>query len=130
MTILHVLTDEKPPSPELHSTLYNGAKACHGETIMFECVALYSLSINWISEEYIGAPLHITSNSPVGIPQQASGNVNTSAKLDRVDSENRTLQSSLHIIIPESVGEQNHTIICVNVDLGTQQSITFQTAGM
>ena len=107
--------------------------ACPGESHQFECVAPFSLTIEWTSDEYIsGLNMQITTNSPIGTPL-ASGNGGTYAVLESIIGlENGGLQlvSSLNIVISPNIREQNHTVTCLNVDLGTQQSITFRMAGM
>ena len=51
--------------------------------------------------------------------------------LDGAEQVNGGLQltSTLTIVILPSLGEQNHTVTCLNRDLGTQQSVTFQIEG-
>ena len=74
----------------------------------------------------------VTSSSPIGTPLKASGNTDTYAVLDRRElNMNGAVQltSSLYILISPSIREQNHTITCLNSDLGTQQSMTFRMAG-
>ena len=123
-------SDEEPPFPKISSTL-QGVSACPGESHQFECRASYSHNIEWTSDEYIGGRMEITSSSPIRTPLQSSGNTDTYAMLESLESVNGGLQltSLLNIVISPSLREQNHTITCLNVDLGTQQSITFQMAG-
>ena len=105
---------------------------CPGDRHQFECTALYSHNIEWISDEYIGDRIVVTSSSPIGIPLKASGNyTDTYAVLDNEGQVNGGLQltSSLYIVISLSIMERNHTITCLNGDLGTQQSVTFRMAG-
>ena len=74
----------------------------------------------------------VTSSSPIGTPLKASGNTDTYAVLDRRGlNMNGAIQltSSLYIVISLSIMEQNHTITCLNGDLGTQQSVMFRMAG-
>ena len=133
MTLL-IFTDEEPPSPKLNSTLQEGTFACPGDRYQFVCRALYSQNIEWISHEYIGGHddnMEISSNSPIGRPLRASGNTDTFAVMDRAEQMNGGLQltSTLTIIILPSIRKQNHTVTCLNSDLGTRQSITFDMAG-
>ena len=64
-------------------------------------------------------------------PIQASGNGDTYAVLESVGLESDGLQltSSLNIVVSPSIAYRNHTVKCLNVDLGTQQSISIQIAG-
>ena len=131
--------DEDPPAPKLNSTLDRGVYACPGQSHQFKCTVSYSQRMAWISEEYIGLNgdrLYLTSESSVGTPLRASGNPTTFTTLidTTIVQENGRLQltSSLNITISHSILEQNHTVTCLNVDLGTEKSIhvTFQIAGM
>lgn len=124
--------DENPPVPKFNSTLHEGVSACPGDRHQFKCTVSYSHTIEWTSEEYIGDGMQITSSTSVGVPLEASRDMDTYAVLDsRVELENGWLQltTSLNIIISSSLRERNHTVTCLNIDLGTQQSITFQMAG-
>ena len=72
----------------------------------------------------------ISSSSPIGT--RLHNSTETYAVLDRVEQVigGPQLTSTLSVTLPiPSVGEQNHTVICLNSDLGTQQSVTFQVAG-
>ena len=106
--------------------------ACPGDRHVFKCVALHSHNVEWVSEVYIESPLQIVINSPVSTPLHASRNTDSYVILESVAFVNGTLQltSSLNIVVSSSIREQNHTVACLNNDLGTLQSITFQVAGM
>ena len=116
----------------LNSTLREGVPICPGDRLVFRCIASYSYNIEWRSEEYIDGRLQIASNSPLSTPVQDSGNRETYAVLESVMNVNgrHQLTSSLNIMVTPNSTDQNHTITCVNNDLGTQQSVTFQVAGM
>ena len=75
--------------------------------------------------------MEILSNSPIGTPLHDSRNTDTYAVMDGAEQVNGGLQltSTLTIIILPSLREQNHTVTCLNKDVGTQQSVTFQIAG-
>ena len=106
--------------------------ACPGDRHQFVCTALYSHSIVWRSDEYIGDHIiEISSSSPIGTPLHDSGNTSTYTVLDGAEQVNGGLQltSMLTVVILPSLREQNHTVTCLNRDLGTQQSVTFQIAG-
>ena len=124
--------DDNLPVPKFNSTLREGVSACPGDRHQFKCIVSYSHTTEWTSEEYIGGGMQITSSMPIGMPLQASGDMDTYAVLDsREELENGGLQltTSLNIMISSSLRERNHTVTCLNIDLGTQQSITFQMAG-
>ena len=75
--------------------------------------------------------MEITSSTPIGTPLRISGNTDTYAMLESLESVKGGLQltSLLNIVISPSLRERNHTITCLNIDLGTQQNTTFQMAG-
>ena len=106
--------------------------ACPGDRHVFRCVASHSHNVEWISEEYIDGRLQVASNSPMSTPMQDSGNRETYVVLESVMDVNgrHQLTSSLNITVTPNSTDRNHTITCVNADLGTQQSMTFQVAGM
>ena len=125
--------DEEPPSPTLNSTLQGAVSACPGDRHQLVCRALYAHNIVWISHDYIGRyDMEISVSSPIGRPLRVSGNTDTYAVMDRAEKVNGSFQltSTLAIVIVPSLGEQNHTVTCLNRDLGTQQSVTFHIAGI
>ncbi len=132
MTLL--CQDEDLPTPKFNSTLDEGVPACPGARHVFKCGALHSHNVKWISEEYIDGRLRIVSNSPMSTPDpmQDSGNSKTYAVLENVTLVNGRLQltSSLNNMVTPNSTDRNHTITCVNIDLGTQQSMSFQVEGM
>ena len=75
--------------------------------------------------------MEILSSSPIGTPLHYSRNTDTYVVMDRAEQVKEGLQltSVLTIVILPSLREQNHTVTCLNRDLGTQQSVTFQIAG-
>ena len=130
LALHYFFSDEKPPSPKLNSTL-QGVSACPGERHQFVCT-LYSHSIVWRSDEYIGDHMmEISSSLQIGTPLHDSRNIETYAVLERAEQVNGGLQltSMLTVVILPSLREQNHTVTCLNRDLGTQQSMTFQISG-
>ena len=116
--------------PTFNSTLHEGVPACPGDRHIFRCIASHSHNVEWISEEYIDGRLQVASNSPMNTPMEDSGNRGTYAVLESVMDINgrHQLISSLNITVTSNRAGRNHTITCVNNDLGTQQSMTFQVA--
>ena len=75
--------------------------------------------------------MEISSSLQIGTPLHDSRNTETYAVLERAEQVNGGLQltSMLTVVILPSLREQNHTVTCLNRDLGTQQSMTFQISG-
>ena len=105
--------------------------ACPGDIVQFECVTIDSQSLAWMSEYYIGprATVPFSYGSPINIREESPGInfamlMNTSRETGRIQ-----LTSMLSITVLESIKDQSHSVTCLNVDIQTTTTVSFQLAG-
>ena len=111
--------------------------ACPGDRISFVCTTRSSSILAWNSNEYIGhhgEQLEILSVYEQGRSITSDSNPNTSAVLDSTSTKNgRTdITSTLSIVVLTNLigGSREHTVTCINVSIGTRETITFSVASM
>ena len=120
------------PDPVINTfTLREEMFACPGDIVQFECVTIDSQSLAWMSETYIGpgATVLFSYGSPINVPEKSSGInfamlMNTSRETGRIQ-----LTSMLSITVLENIKDQLHSVTCLNVDIQTTTTISFQLAG-
>jgi hypothetical protein len=106
---------------------------CPGDRIILNCVSVYSQSHTWSSAEYInGEQLRFSlDDDPDNATHKSQQNPGVVARLTNTSQVNGVPQitSSLNITILPSIIMRNHSVQCINTDIGTMSTITFHHAG-
>ena len=107
--------------------------ACPGEEILFECVTIGSQILAWMSEDYIGqgTALNLTHISRTGAPAEALHSETSAMLMDvSIDKGSSKLTAMLKITVLESIKEKTHSVACLNIDVGTNTTVSFGVDGM
>lgn len=105
---------------------------CPGDRINLSCVSIDSQSHAWSSAEYINSEqLRFSVDDPDNIRHKSPQNPDVVAWLTNVSQVNGVSQitSSLNITILPSITMRNHSVECINSDVGTRSTVTFHYAG-
>ena len=108
--------------------------ACPGDRLNFTCRTRDSPILAWSSDEYIGQnnPLEFLIIDDPGVVRLSSVDPNTVAVLMSVSYENGIpiITCNLSIAVLSSIVDHNHSVMCMNVGVGTMHITTFTHAGM
>ena len=100
-----------------------------GQSFSFTCVTNGSRTIAWSGEELVGKGgfqlSFFSIESPGSIKRCQIPNNASFANLTMVDSDNRVLESTLHIVNVSSTYD-TATVVCHNRALNLNESITFR----
>ena len=112
----------------------SGLYACPGDDVTFTCETRDSPILVWRSDQYIGlngVQIEFLSIDPLGTISVSMVDPRTVAELINKSNHNGTsiIISQLNITVLPSIVQQDHSVICSNVGIGTERSITFQLAG-
>lgn len=105
---------------------------CPGDRINLNCVSIDSQSHAWNSTEYTNSEeLRFSVDDPDNILHKNPQNPDVVAWLTNISQVNGVLQitSSLNITILPSIIMRNHSMECINSDVGTRSTVTFHYAG-
>ena len=94
------------------------------------CTTHSSTILAWKSSDYIGdgTQLEFLSVHQPGTSLESATNPNTSATLVSVSMENGKIVSTLSIVVLANLGGV-HRVTCINVGIGTRETIYFQVGG-
>lgn len=123
-----------PPEPILKCAIPVERVVYPEVEVTFTCIAVDSIIVSWISEEYIGSSREIqfSVNDAPGSNETCQNDPNTIATLidNSVENGVPVLTSQLNITVLWSTIPHSKTVTCVNSALGTRKVFNLREAGM